>query len=176
MPNQAVNIHHIFTSNEHNYFTHEKFQIGDAPTHSHTQIECVEGRGLQGDRFEFSKYPITFISLEVATEVCKELQLELNVELFRRNIVISGVNLNALITQKFSIGDVEFEGMAHCAPCTWMDAVMKKGAYKLMRGRGGLRAKVINDGTLHLGKSNLHCNNDAIFDAPLSRLKKPKLP
>jgi MOSC domain-containing protein YiiM len=32
-----------------------------------------------------------------------------------------------------------------------MNAVMKKGAYALMRGRGGLRVRVIKSGTLTLG-------------------------
>lgn len=176
LPNRTVKIHNIFTSHEHNYFTHEKFQVGDAPTLSHSSIECIEGRGLKGDRFEFSKYPITFISLEVATEVCKELEIELNVELFRRNIVISGVNLNALIGKRFTIANVEFEGLAHCAPCTWMNAVMKKGAYQLMRGRGGLRVKVITNGILSLGNHTLSCENEALFEDPLLAIKRAKLP
>lgn len=170
-----IAIHHIFTSPEHNYFTREKFDVGDSKTTEHNSIELTKGSGLKGDRFEFSKYPITFFSLEVAKEVCSSLYIELDIRLFRRNITISGVHLNSLIGKRFKIGDVEFEGLAHCAPCTWMNAVMKKGAYSLMRGRGGLRAKVVNGAVLELGSATLF--SDDILDVnPLKPLSRPKIP
>lgn len=170
-----ITIHHIFTSPAHHYFTRDKFDVGDAPTIEHDSVELFEGKGLSGDRFEFSKYPITFFSLEVAEEVCSSLGIELDIKLFRRNIIISGVHLNSLIGKRFKIGDVEFEGLAHCAPCTWMNAVMKKGAYAQMRGRGGLRVKVIEGGVLACGNKVLM--SEMVLDKnPLSSLAKPKLP
>ena len=170
-----ITIHHIFTSPEHNYFTREKFDIGDADTLEHSSIELKKDFGLSGDRFEFSKYPITFFSLEVAEQVCKELEIKLDIKLFRRNIIISGVHLNSLIGKRFKIGDVEFEGLAHCSPCTWMNAVMKKGVYASMRGRGGLRAKVVNGGMLILGDSQLY--SDELLDSNvLKPLYRPKIP
>jgi hypothetical protein len=82
LQHKQINIHHIFTSAEHHYFTREKFDVGDAPTIEHNSIELLSGRGLTGDRFEFSKYPITLFSHEVAEEVCSELDLELDIKLF----------------------------------------------------------------------------------------------
>jgi len=170
-----VTIHHIFTSPKHNYFTREKFDVGSAPTIEHTSVELVHAKGLEGDRFEFSKYPITLFSREVAEEVCAELDIELDFKLFRRNIIISGVHLNSLIAKRFKIGDVEFEGLAHCAPCTWMNAVMKKGAYSCMSGRGGLRVKVIKGGVLSCGETELF-SQEALDENPLKPLEKPNLP
>ena len=155
LQHKQITIHHIFTSPEHHYFTRDKFDVGNAPTIEHNSIELFSGRGLKGDRFEFSKYPITFFSREVAEDVCSQLDLELDIKLFRRNIIVSGVHLNSLIGKRFKIGNVEFEGLAHCAPCTWMNAVMKKGAYASMSGRGGLRVKVLSDGVLSCGESEL---------------------
>ena len=172
---KEIEIHHIFTSPEHNYFTREKFVVGDAPTLEHESILLVEGRGLEGDRFERSKYPITLFSLEVAKEVCESLELELDVKIFRRNIVLSGVHLTSLIGKKFKIGEIEFEGMAHCSPCTWMNAVLKKGAYALMRGRGGLRVKVLHGGKLTRG-SCLLVSEDEIDKNPLIPLKRVSIP
>ena len=175
MKNYPLKIHHIFTSPEHHYFTREKFDVGDAPTLEHDSIELKAGQGLKDDRFEFSKYPITFFSLEVAQEVCKNMDIELDIKLFRRNIIISGVHLNSLIGKRFKIDGVEFEGLAHCAPCTWMNAVMKKGVYAQMRGRGGLRVKVIESGVLKCGESRL--SSEMVLDEnPLKALVKPKLP
>ena len=175
-------IHNIFTSPEHHYFTREKFNVGHAKTITHQSIECSTEKGLPNDRFEFSKYPITLISLEVAQEVCEELNIPFDIKLFRRNIVVSGVYLNALIGKEFTINyhdnnsSVIFEGLEHCAPCTWMNAVMKKGAYKLMSGRGGLRAKILHGGILNCGENILSSNTQDIVSNPCGRLLKPKIP
>lgn len=170
-----INIHNIFTSPNHNYFTRKKFDVGESPTIEHSCILLEADKGLKDDRFEFSKYPVTFFSLEVAEAVCTELEMELDVRLFRRNIIISGIHLNSLIGKKFTLGEVEFEGLAHCAPCTWMNSVMKKGAYALMAGRGGLRARVLKGGVLSQGKSLFYSENYPDVN-PLQRLKKPQLP
>jgi len=170
-----IEIHHIFTSPKHNYFTRDKFDVGDAPTLEHQSVSLQEERGLAGDRFEFSKYPITLFSLEVAQDVCTTLELELDLKLFRRNIIVSGVHLNSLIGKRFKIGEVEFEGLAHCSPCTWMNAVMKKGAYSEMKGRGGLRAKVVNGAVLSCGEAQLW-SEEELSTNPLQALRLSKIP
>ncbi len=174
--NADITIAHIYSSPEHHYFTREKFDVGTAPTFEHDEVELEPERGIMDDRFEFSKYPLTFISEEIMIAVCRSLELEYRPSLFRRNIVISGVNLNQLIGKRFFIGDVEFEGIEHCAPCTWMNAVMKKGAYKLMIGRGGMRAKVTKAGFLKRGTNKLITEHDFEFLDPLQAAKRPKIP
>ena len=172
----AIGLHHFFTSPQHNYFTHVKFKVGDAPTLSHPTLTFYAGRGLKNDRFEESRYPVTFFSLEVAEAIEKTFNRSIEIEHYRRNIIISGINLCELIGKEFRIGDVVFEGMAHCNPCTWMDAIIEKGTYREMKGRGGLRAKVLRGGTLTLGKTNLKSVNMLIKDPTegmvLSRLPK----
>jgi len=150
-----VTLHHFFTSEKHNYFTHPKFKVGSAPTQTPNILEFTAGSGLKGDRFEQGTYPITFFSLEIAQEIEVFFECSIDIALYRRNIIISGVNLCELIGQQFRIGEVLFEGMAHCNPCTWMDAVIHKGLYRQMKGRGGLRAKVIAGGTLKLDTTTL---------------------
>jgi len=171
-----VAISHIYSSPEHHYFTRERFDVGDAPSYDLSFVKLEPSRGIQGDRFEFSSYPITFISEEVMREVFNELDLGYKPQLFRRNIVISGINLNQLIGKRFLIDDIEFEGLEHCSPCTWMNAVMKKGAYRLMSGRGGLRVKVLTKGTLKAGKNALITEENFELLDPLQALKKPRIP
>ncbi len=146
-----ITLHHFFTSPKHNYFTRPKFEVGEAPTVTHTTLSFEEGRGVKGDRFEESLYPVTFFSLEVAEAIETAFDHSIDIKLYRRNIIISGINLCELIGKQFTIGEVVFEGMAHCNPCTWMDAVIEKGTYRQMKGRGGLRAKAIKGGCLKLG-------------------------
>ncbi len=170
-----VFIHHIFTSPKHNYFTREKFDVGDAPTLEHKEIGLTQGQGLRGDRFEFSKYPVTLISAEVIDEISKDLGFKVDPKLFRRNVIISGVHLNSLIGKRFKLGDVECEGMAHCAPCTWMNAVIAKDTYKLMKGRGGLRIKVLSSGQLKCGTTTI-ATDEAITLDPITPQVLSKIP
>lgn len=174
--NVDIKISHIYSSPEHHYFTRERFDTGTAPTFEHDEVGLEPNRGITDDRFEFSKYPLTFMNEEVMQEVCKRLEIEYRPSLFRRNIVISGININQLIGKRFFIGDVEYEGVEHCAPCTWMNAVMKKGAYKLMVGRGGLRAKVIKGGSLKRGTNTLITEHEFGLLDPLQVLKRPNIP
>ena len=86
----------------HNIFTRDKFDVGDAPTLENQSVNLQTERGFAGDRFEFSKYTITLFSLEVAQEVCTTLELELDLKLFRRNLIVSGVHLNPLQALRLS--------------------------------------------------------------------------
>ncbi|MEN8146582.1 MAG: MOSC domain-containing protein [Campylobacterota bacterium] len=174
--NYPVKIHRLFSSPQHNYFTRPKFEAGDAPTTAHQKLCFKVGRGIEGDRFECGRYPITFFSLEVAELMEKEFAKEIDLEDFRRNIIISGVNLCELIGERFKVGSVTFEGMAHCNPCTWMNAVIGKGAYALMKGRGGLRAKVVEGGEIELGETVLQSDTILTKDAetPMTISRLPK--
>ncbi len=171
----AITLHHFFTSPQHNYFTRPKFEVGQAPTISHETLEFVSGRGIKGDRFEESLYPVTFFSLEVAEAIEEAFEREIDIRDYRRNITISGVNLCELIGKEFSIGDVTFEGMAHCNPCTWLDAVIQKGTYRQMKGRGGLRAKVLHGGRLSLGKTTLQ-SDTILLKKPTEAMRLSKIP
>ena len=174
--NYPVNLHHFFTSAKHNYFTRPKFEVGTSPTLSHKSLTFQEGKGIKGDRFEESLYPVTFFSFEVAEAIDKAFDKKIDIELYRRNITISGINLCELIGKQFYVGDVLFEGMAHCNPCTWMNAIIGKGTYREMKGRGGLRAKVLKGGMLSLGKVTLQTDTILTKDPAeamiLSRLPK----
>jgi MOSC domain-containing protein YiiM len=59
------------------------------------------------------------------------------------------VDLNELIDQDFEIQGVHFHGTEECRPCYWMDRAIAPGAEEFLKGRGGLRAKILTDGQLH---------------------------
>jgi len=116
-------------------------------------LECVAGRGIRGDRyFDFKddyKGQITFFSLEVFDELCAALQVqECSPAVLRRNVITRDVNLNELIAQDFEIQGVRFYGMEECRPCYWMDRAVASGAHEFLKGRGGLRAKILTDSIL----------------------------
>jgi MOSC domain-containing protein YiiM len=124
-------------------------------------IECVAGRGIRGDRyFDFKndyKGQITFFSGEVFDELCAALHIEDCSPAFaRRNVITRGVDLNELIDQEFQIEGVCFYGMEECRPCYWMDRAFAPGALELLKGRGGLRAKILSDGRIRANTTRGH--------------------
>jgi len=118
-------------------------------------IDCVAGRGIREDRyFDFKddyKGQITFFSLDVFEELCAALGLhDASPAAARRNVITRGVDLNEFIDKEFEIQGVRFCGTQECAPCYWMDGAFAPGAKDFLKGRGGLRAKILSDGELRL--------------------------
>ncbi|WP_028672419.1 MOSC domain-containing protein [Saccharospirillum impatiens] len=115
------------------------------------------GKGLEGDRFngrETSKRQVTVIQQEHLHVIASCLQREsIGPEVFRRNLVVSGLNLLALKGKRFRIGDAVFEYTGLCHPCSKMEKALGPGAYNAMRGHGGITARVIEGGELALGSS-----------------------
>jgi MOSC domain-containing protein YiiM len=74
---------------------------------------------------------------------------------FRRNVIVQGINLELLLERRFTLGGVEFEGTGEARPCHWMNQVVAPGAEDWLMGRGGLRAKVLSDGELTVGAVEL---------------------
>jgi MOSC domain-containing protein YiiM len=68
--------------------------------------------------------------------------------LARRNVITGSADLNQLIGQDFEIQGIRFHGMEECRPCYWMDRTIAPGAQEFLKGRGGLRAKILCDGVL----------------------------
>jgi MOSC domain-containing protein YiiM len=76
---------------------------------------------------------------------------DLDPGLLRRNLVVSGINLLALKGMRFRIGVVLLEGAGLCHPCSRMEEALGPGGYNAMRGHGGLTARVLEAGALHVG-------------------------
>jgi MOSC domain-containing protein YiiM len=152
-----MSILHLFTSRGHNFFGHHGQEPSTNLNIEVRQVECVAGRGIRGDRFfdyqDDYKGQITFFSMEVFRDVCKKLGVQgLSPSVVRRNVITEGVDLNELVGKRFRLQGVAFEGVCECKPCYWMDRAISPGAEELLRGRGGLRAKIFSSGVLHLNE------------------------
>ena len=148
-----MSIRHLYISSGHNFFGHHGQEAGTSPNIEVPEIECIAGRGIRGDRFlDYSddyKGQVTFFSLEVFNDVCRQLGIEgLSPSVVRRNIIVEGVDLNHLIGKGFRLKGLQFEGVCECKPCYWMDRAIAPGAEDLLRGRGGLRARILSGGIL----------------------------
>ena len=151
---------HIFISREHNFFGEYGKSAGIEPIVEVEEVELVEGKGIKGDRFfdfkENYKGQVTFFSSEVYDDLCRlfpEAAKRHGPGAFRRNLIVRGVDLNSLIGKEFEIQGVRFLGMSECSPCEWMNKAFAPGAKAALKGRGGLRAKILSGGMLHAGMS-----------------------
>ena len=148
-----IRIHHLFISPGHNFFGHHGQPPGQNSALEMEAIECVAGYGIRGDRFfdykASYKGQITFFSTEVFDALRNALGLpQAQPAATRRNVLVSGVDLNALIGAEFDLQGVRFFGTEECRPCYWMNSALGTGAEQWMAGRGGLRARILTDGWL----------------------------
>lgn len=148
-------VRHLFISRGHNFFGHHGQPAGTNPVMESSEVECIAGKGIRGDRFfEYQqdyKGQITFFSIEVLRAVCATLSIPApSPGVVRRNVIVEGVSLNQLIGKRFELQGVLFEGICECKPCYWMDRAIAPGAEQLLHGRGGLRAKILTDGILRV--------------------------
>src|ERR1700730_1818366 len=146
-------IRHLFVSKGHNFVGHHQKLPGTQIMTELSEIVCVAGKGIVGDRYfgfkDNYKGQITFFEQEVHEELCAKFSVwDRGPEVYRRNVITRGVRLNDLIGAQFELQGVCFLGKEECRPCYWMDFAFSSGAENMLKGRGGLRAEILSDGRL----------------------------
>ena len=148
----ALRVRRLYISPGHNYRGHHGAPPGSHPILEVPAIQCVAGRGIEGDRyFDFRadfKGQITFFDWAVYEDVLLGRAHAFEPSVFRRNVIVEGVDLNTLTGKAFELQGVRFAGVEECAPCAWMDQAVGPGAEAALKGRGGLRARILTSGPL----------------------------
>lgn len=148
-------VEHLFVSGGHNFVGHHGVEPGTHAMIAVDRLECVAGRGIRGDRF-FDHRPdfkgqITFFAMEVHEAVGLAFGLEPEPWRYRRNVLVRGMDLGSWIGRRFWLQGIPFEGTEECRPCYWMDRAVAPGVEEFLKGRGGLRARILDDGVLRIG-------------------------
>jgi len=148
-----IRIVHLYVSDGHSYVGRHGLGPANFPIREVEAVECVAGRGLRGDRYfdhqENYKGQVTLFSAEVFAELCHALNLpQARPAALRRNLIVSGADLNEFIGRQFELQGVRLEGIEECRPCYWMDEAIGPGANDWLKGRGGLRCRILSDGWL----------------------------
>ena len=123
--------------------------------------QAIAGRGLDGDRYETGTG--TFASglagsalALVAADVLDELERRRGAPVdHRRNVVVRGTDLNALVGRRFRLGALAGEGRRLCEPCAHLDRLNDGGVLRPLVHRGGLRADVVVGGEQRVGDALL---------------------
>ena len=120
-----------------------------------SMAELVVDQGISGDRAAESKggkRQVTLIQQEHLPVIAACLNnRQVAPEMLRRNLMVSGINLQALKDKCFHVGDTELEYTGICAPCSYMEEVLGEGGYNAARGHGGITARIIRGGMISVG-------------------------
>ncbi|MDB5166451.1 MAG: domain containing protein [Candidatus Saccharibacteria bacterium] len=124
---------------------------------------AIAGEGLVGDRYALGtgaysnskKQKIRHVSLigqEAIDRANNKLVVPFSVDETRRNLVTHGVELNDLVDEEFTVGDVAMRGVELCDPCKRPEKLAgKDGFMQAFQELGGLRAEVLQSGFIVVG-------------------------
>ena len=110
----------------------------------------VSDRGVVGDRYGDAG-DVTLIQAEALEGLRADTGIELSHEESRRQVLTRGIDLNALVGERFTVGTVECEGVELCEPCNHLQSLTKPGVLRGMVHRAGLRADIIGPGHIVVG-------------------------
>jgi hypothetical protein len=130
-----------------------------------SSVEIRAGLGVVGDRYygkaAHRAASVTLLAIESLEHVAAALSLDgtPDAAATRRNIVLRGFPVDELRGVSFSLdtgdGPVRFRGNRPANPCAWMDVMIADGAFRALRGRGGMRCEPLSSGRLSLGPATL---------------------
>ena len=121
------------------------------------RVRAHAGRGLEGNRYFWdggdapAGCAVTLIAAEALAAVAEDGNVSIEPAATRRNILTRGIDVNELVGKRFSIGDVECEGVELCEPCAHLESMTQPGVIKAFAHRGGLNADIIIDGEISVG-------------------------
>ena len=155
MSRPSLDLHNIYISKGHQFFGRHGLGALSHPILELDEVECVAGLGLRGDRFfasaKHSLGQVTLFSREVFLAMRRELGLGgVPPSALRRNLIVSGADLNSLIGVAFELQGIQLRGVEECRPCYLMDIAVGAGAERWLRGRGGLRCQILTSGWLRV--------------------------
>jgi MOSC domain-containing protein YiiM len=134
--------------------------VGGSEMQRAEEIEAVEGKGLQGDRYaERTGYwtgndecQVTLIEAEGLDEIQAKTSVQVAEGQHRRNIVTRGVDIRSLTGKRFRVGAALLEYDRPRPPCKYIQSVSERGMTKALgRNRGGICARVVQSGTIRVG-------------------------
>lgn len=152
-----------------------------APPERVDSVRAYAGRGLEGDRYcvpeprrddpsdsidraaagtfaDREGSDLTLIEYEAIAAVERDYEVALEPGVHRRNITTEDVALNHLVGTQFRIGSVRCTGVELCEPCPYLERHLEiEGLREAFVHRGGLRARILEDGVVSEGDPIERC-------------------
>ena len=138
-----------------------RFADSGAPGETLGSAELIADVGLAGDRYALGTghfqapgrwgQALTLIEAEAIERLSAERGIALPAADARRNLVTRGIDLNALVGRRFRVGEALCLGQRLAEPCSWLQRTTPPGTLRGLVHRGGLRADVLEGGTVRVG-------------------------
>jgi MOSC domain-containing protein YiiM len=122
---------------------------------------ALEGCGLKGDRYcagtgHWSRFgrvcEVTFIAAEDLDDIERGTGVGVKNGEHRRNVVTRRISLKTLRRgERFRVGEVVFEYQGPRSVCRYIERLTESGMTQALKGRGGICARVIENGTVRMG-------------------------
>ena len=130
--------------------------ISEKNTFYVNQAILEKGKGIVNDRyygnFKENKEQVTLINLEEINNFNNQIKQIIDAKNFRRNIIVSGINLNELINKKIMINNVTLKIHEICQPCKYLQDRLKiPSLVKMLVNKSGVRAEILSSGSLSVG-------------------------
>ena len=110
-------------------------------------IDAVAGAGLTGCRYD----DLTLIAAEALEALQEEHGIALSAAESRRNVLTRGIDLNALVGKRFTVGELECVGVELCEPCSLLQRLTKPGVLRGLVHRAGINADIVRGGRIAVG-------------------------
>jgi MOSC domain-containing protein YiiM len=139
--------------------------VASEPMLPQTEATALAGQGLEGDRYAlgvgfYSQNPITAGARELTlidrnsiSGVVAQTGVPFSTIECRRNLITTGIDLDALIGKSFTVGEAVCEGVRACPPCVHLDELTGKKVMPALVRTGGLRARIVHGGVIRVGDS-----------------------
>jgi MOSC domain-containing protein YiiM len=116
------------------------------------EVRVRAGLGIVGDRYfghaAHRDAAVTVIAAE-------SLPAGTGLLAVRRNVLLRGVPVDELVGSVLTLdsgdGPVRLAVNRAAHPCAWMDVTVGPGAWRALRGHGGVRCTPLDDGVLRVG-------------------------
>jgi len=122
---------------------------------------ALEGCGLEGDRYcagtgHWSRFgrvcEVTFIAAEDLDDIERETAVGVKNGEHRRNVVTREIDLKSMRRgERFVVGEAVFEYRGLRSVCRHIERLTEAGMTQALKGRGGICARVIENGTIRVG-------------------------
>jgi len=123
-----------------------------APVISKESVIVNLETGIEGDHPTNAHRQVTIMSKEHLEAVSSSLGSDsFDPSITRRNILISGMDIDNLENSKVRIGGVLLEITGPCHPCNRMDENMGEGGRLAMVGKSGWTTRVLEGGKIEIG-------------------------
>ncbi|WP_456451069.1 MOSC domain-containing protein [Hydrogenimonas sp.] len=128
-----------------------------------SRVEAVAGRGLKGDRYylgvgAFNRPPldqgvreVTLIDADAVALCGERLGRVFTPEELRRNVVVSGMEVEKLVGRRFRVGSAVMRGVRTAPPCRYLSRLLGVDMMRGLKHLGGIRAVIETGGEIAVG-------------------------